>query len=274
MTHTIQTIAGPGNNPDIRVLHVTASIGKESFGLGQVVVNLTKAEDDLTGNAQIWCLNSDDQIAWAINLPGLAREKVSGFPRLTPGRLGISRAMLAAARTNGGAFDVVHQHGIWTACSHVSNTLCRVHGIPTVVAPHGSLQKWALKRSPWKKRLALLAYERENLHQAACLHATAEAEIADFRDYGLANPIAVIPNGISTTWIASQGDGARFREQYGIPLDRRLLLFLSRITPKRGYPFCWKQLTVSAIDFLIGSWLLQEPMSLAICRKLNHLLQN
>ena len=222
--------------------------------MGQVVVNLAKAENDLTADARIWCLDQADQIDWAIALPGLARNKVRNFRRFPPARLGFSPAMLSAARWDGGDFDVVHQHGIWTACSEVSNTLHQVHRLPTVVAPHGSLQKYTLGRSPWKKRLALLAYERKNLHRAACLHATAEAEIADFRDYGLANPIAVIPNGVSETWLQSCGDGDRFRQQYGISPDRRLLFFLSRITPKKGLP-----LLLEAIDRVrdgFADWLL------------------
>lgn len=238
----------------IRALHITASIGRESFGLGQVAVHLSKAQNDLNTHAQIWSLDTEDQIDWAITLSNLDREKAKAFPPFGPSRLGFSRAMLSAAKADGGEIDIAHQHGIWTACSHVSNTLRKVHGIPIVIAPHGSLQKWALKRSPWKKHLALLAYERENLHQAACLHATAEAEIADFRDYGLSNPIAVIPNGISETWLESQGEGERFRELYSIPSDRRILFFLSRITPKKGLPLLLEAVNRIRSDF--AGWLL------------------
>jgi glycosyltransferase involved in cell wall biosynthesis len=208
----------------------------------------------LNAHAEIWCLDSDIEIAWAINMPGLDRNRVRNFPCFSPTRLGLSWEMLAAAKLDGGDFDIVHQHGIWTACSHASNSLHRIHGVPVVVAPHGSLQKWALKRSPWKKRLALLAYERENLRHAACLHATAEAEVADFRDYGLTNPIAVISNGVSSAWLTSQGDSARFREQYAIPSDRRLLLFISRITPKKGLPILLEAL--DRIRNSISNWLL------------------
>jgi len=39
----------------------------------------------------------------------------------------------------------------------------RRHGVPTLVAPHGSLELVARRRSAWKKRLALAAFERSNL---------------------------------------------------------------------------------------------------------------
>lgn len=237
----------------IRVLHLTAHIGKDSFGVGQVAVNLVKAQNDLGADARIWCTDSSRKVGWAVDSCGLSRERVQAFRQLRPARLGFSHAMLLAARSHGNEFDVIHQHGIWTACSHVSNTVRRVHRVPTVVAPHGSLQEWALSRSPWKKRLALFAYEHKNLHQAACLHATAEAEIADFRNYGLSNPIALIPNGVSNTWLERQGDGTRFREQRAIPPTRRLILFLSRITPKKGLPLLLEAVNLLRND--LSAWL-------------------
>lgn len=238
----------------IKVLHISSSIGRESYGLGQVVVNLTKAQNDLGADARIWCLDPEEQVDWAIKLPGLARNKVRNYCRFSPAKLGFSQAMLSAARSDARDFHVVHQHGIWTACSHVSNTIRRIHRIPTVISPHGSLQEWALKRSLWKKRFALLVYERENLRRAACLHATAEAEVTAFRDYGLSNPIALISNGVSEFWLKSQGDGHNFRMQHGISFNRRLLLYMSRITPKKGLPILLEAINRIRNDF--SDWLL------------------
>lgn len=239
---------------DIQIVHLTPSIGKTSFGIGQVVLNLAKSQVALNLNACIWCLDAEDQVKWGSTLSGLAKERIENFPRFGPARLGFSPLMLSEARSRGEDFDLVHVHGIWTACSQVSNILHRHYNLPIIIAPHGSLQKWALKRSAWKKQLALLFYERENLHQAACLHATAETEVADFRDYGLSNPIAVIPNGVSDTWLESQGDGYRFRELYNIPSDARLLLFISRITPKKGLPLLLE--AISRVRSSFANWLL------------------
>jgi glycosyltransferase involved in cell wall biosynthesis len=238
----------------LRVLHVTASIGQTSFGVGQVAVDLAVAQVSENGNAHIWCLDTEDQISWAIRRTSLVRERVSNFRSFGPSRLAFSKEMFAAARLDGGIFDVVHQHGIWTACSQTANILRKAHHIPVVIAPHGSLQHWALLRSRWKKRLAFIVYEGRNLKGAACLHATGEAEIGDFRDYGLSNPIALIPNGVSASWVESEGSGLRFRRRYAIAPDRRVLLFLSRITPKKGLPVLLDAIDRIRSDF--GSWLL------------------
>jgi glycosyltransferase involved in cell wall biosynthesis len=132
--------------------------------------------------------------------------------------------------------SVLHLHALWTGLSRIPNQLRENYSIPTIITPHGSLQKWALKKSRWKKNIALALYERSNLRNATCFHAVGENEIADIRDFGLPNPIAVIPNGISTYWLNSAGNGATFRQQYNIAPDRRILLFLSRVTPIKGLP--------------------------------------
>jgi glycosyltransferase involved in cell wall biosynthesis len=73
-----------------------------------------------------------------------------------------------------------------------------------------------------------------NLRLAACLHACGENEIRDYREYSLTNPIALIPNGISKAWLDAAIDPQSFRIKYGLPIGVRILLYVSRVTPKKG----------------------------------------
>jgi glycosyltransferase involved in cell wall biosynthesis len=154
----------------------------------------------------------------------------------------------------GGDYSVVHQHGIWMANSRVSNRWRATFGRPTLIAPQGALEAGVLKRSAWKKHLASLWYEHENLRSASCLQATAAAEVVSFRNYGLTNPIAIIPNGIPDSWLNSLGDSNRFLNQYNLPSGKRLLLFLSRIHPKKGLPLLFEAL--ARIRDEISDWYL------------------
>ncbi len=95
---------------------------------------------------------------------------------------------------------------------------------PIVVSPHGLLKPWALQNSRWKKRVAALLYENEHLRHAACLHALNAAEAESFRDYGLKNPICVIPNGATL-----RNDVVRKQSAQGLSL-----LYLGRIHPSKG----------------------------------------
>jgi glycosyltransferase involved in cell wall biosynthesis len=131
-------------------------------------------------------------------------------------------------------FDVLHQHGVWPLFSRVTSAGRRAQRRPTIIAPHGCFETWPMRRSRWKKWLAAHAYERANLHAATCLQATAEAEIRGIRAFGLTNPVAVLPNGISDEWLGLQGNDADFRLAYDVPPGRRILLFLSRLHPKKG----------------------------------------
>lgn len=231
-----------------------ANAGKASFGLGQVAANLVNAQGKLGLDATIWCQDKAEDIAWVCESFGISKKQIRSFPHVGFSRFAYSPAMLSAAKVNRHGFRVVHQHGIWTVCSQVSNIFRSRHQTPVVIAPHGSLQKWALKRSVWKKKLAAFAYETDNLHQAACLHALADTEVIDFREFGLRNPIALIPNGISDRWLNSSGLSDRFIDQFNLPRDRCILLFLSRITPKKGLPMLLR--AIYALRSALREWML------------------
>ncbi len=224
---------------DISILHNVSGIGRLSFGLGQVVRNLAKAQLDLGGNVDIWCLqrhlDSDDEIRWASETSGFPIQNINEFPLVGPKMFLFSPKMERTALGPAGEkYNVIHQHGIWTGASRATTKFRERHGVPVVIAPHGSLNRWALNLSSWKKRIALFAYESRNLRQATCLHATSETEINDFRDFGLINPIAYIENGVSEYSLYTYGNAAEFRKQNNVAPDSRIILFLSRINPKKG----------------------------------------
>lgn len=226
------------NCPALNIVHVIPSVGPGSFGIGPVALNLAQEQNSLGFSADIWCLDAQQDISWAAESVGLPVGRIRTFRRSGPGFIGYSCEMAHAAFEYANPLStVIHQHGIWYGLSRITCTLGKVTHTPTVVAPHGSLEQWALKKSWWKKQLALACYERENLQTASCLHACSEQEIAGFRDFGLTNPIAVIPNGISHNWLESTGDAQLFREQHRIPPEKRVMLFLSRITPVKGLFF-------------------------------------
>lgn len=155
--------------------------------------------------------------------------------------------------------DLLHLQQLWM---YPSVALHRWHertGKPYLVTAHGMLEPWALSNSRWKKRLAALLYENRMLNAAACLQANTEKEAADFRAYGLKNPICVIPNGVALPRVTGQEhaervDGVKrsqslvrgqetenrisdFRD-FSVsdfqPNAPRVLLFLGRLHPKKG----------------------------------------
>ena len=220
----------------LRILHLSSFVGKRSFGVGPAVLNLVRGQQALGHHAQIWSCDLEFEARELVAKSHLNLNTIRTIPILGPSRLAYSPAMERAIKQQAKEYDVIHEHGIWTAVSRVVNWWRARTGKPTVIAPHGSLDAWALRRSNWKKRMALLIYERENLRKASCLHALSAREAKGFRVFGLSNPIAIIPNGIDDEWLQTQGDAGAFRHRYALSEDTRILFFLGRITPKKGLP--------------------------------------
>ena len=237
------------------VAHLAPLVGRRSFGPGAVAMQLSSCQARMGWNSQVWCVDEEDEVRWAADIHGASAEIVRRFRPLGSRFLAYApRLEKLASGTEGEVVSILHQHGIWTALSRVTTTWHSAHKRPTIIAAHGSLDAWALRRSRLKKRLAWLLYEGRNMSMAACLHATSEVELNSFRDFGLRNPVAVIPNGVAEAWLNSAGDGSRFRFRHSIPEDRRLLFFLSRITPKKGLPLLLDAL--AGVRRQLPDWLL------------------
>ena len=125
----------------------------------------------------------------------------------------------------------VHIHGLWQMSTSAAAGTARAAAKPYIVSAHGMLESWALANKKFKKQLYALLFERSNLRRASCLHALTEAEAADYRKFGLDNPIAVIPNGVD---VPSHSSPAAFLERFPGLRGKRLILFLGRIHFKKG----------------------------------------
>lgn len=233
----------------MNILHVTPNAGVAGFGVATVVRELSTSQNELGAVVEIWSLDTD-----ADRPNGLADGVVwHHFQACGPTRLAWSPGMMKMARSVDCPV-VVHQHGIWTGVSAVTRFLHQRRGVPSVIAPHGSLQNWALQKSHMRKAIALSLYERDNLFNSSCLHALSTTELADCREFGLKNPVAIIPNGVSEQWLTSTGNGLEFRSRFGITAEERILLYVSRVTPKKGLPMLCQ--AIADVSERLQGWVL------------------
>lgn len=131
-------------------------------------------------------------------------------------------------------FDVVHIHALFSHLSVASARACRRAGVPYVVRPLGVLNRWGVEnRRALAKGCSLRFVERPILAHAAALHFTSTQEAQEARRAvpGLAWREAIIPLPVTAP---DGGDAGRFRQTFGIGADRRIVLFLSRVDPKKG----------------------------------------
>jgi poly(glycerol-phosphate) alpha-glucosyltransferase len=152
-----------------------------------------------------------------------------------PRAIGFSAALSDTLLARVTGESIIHVHGLWMYPGLLARKLSENSGAKLIVSPHGMLDPWALQNSRWKKRLAAWLFEDRNLRNASCIHALCQSEAQSIRSYGLKSPIAVIPNGIDlpeTGELAYESRTAPW--QNFVPPGTKVLLFLSRIHPKKG----------------------------------------
>ena len=213
-------------NSTLRIAVATNSISRNAGGLFWSVRALSKNAIDAGCEIHVFggedAHSDDDQPVWA-GVP------LTVLPTIGPDSFGYQPALTQALDSY--QPDLLHVHGLWTYPSLAASQWSHGHR-PYMISPRGMLDSWALNNSGWKKKIAGWAYENAHLRGAACIHALCEAELVAIRAYGLKNPVAVIPNGV---------DLPNTDARYPLPeWDKRLpeganvLLFLSRIHPKKG----------------------------------------
>jgi glycosyltransferase involved in cell wall biosynthesis len=201
----------------MRVLHVVTSISREASGPSQSVPALCVALREHGVDASLAYV--DYGATPGLSIPAISFSR-SRLPLLR--QAGWSPGLfrhIADARV-----DVIHVHGLWELPTLMPLVPHLARGIPVVSSPRGTLGPWALSRSAWKKRVALVLGQRQLLERAAFLHATSEAEAEELREFGVRAPIVVAPNVVTALGISSDLD--REREPK--------VLFLSRLNPKKN----------------------------------------
>ncbi len=153
-----------------------------------------------------------------------------------PALLGLSsRAGAVLARTVA-ASDLVQVHTLWHPFFAPTRRLCHRHGKPYVVMPHGMLDPYSLGVHRLRKALYLALVEKRNLRGAARTLYTTDEEraLAEANVSGLA-PAAIVPLGSDAPHDLDPTPlRAGFLNRFPSTRNRRCLLFLSRIHPKKG----------------------------------------
>jgi len=206
----------------MKILHTISSIDKNSGGTSTYLQILS---NELVKNISLGIATI------STNNPLLMDKKTNLF-QANPSFLGYSKELktyLTQINT-----DILHGNGMWQYPVHAMAKSARIRQIPYILSPHGMLEPWALNAGKWKKKLAMVLFQRKDLKNAVCIHATARMEAENIRKLGFKNPIAVIPNGIQLNEFPINNKKLR--------QNKKTILFLSRIHQKKG------------IELLIEAW--------------------
>ena len=201
----------------MKVVHIISRISREGGGPSRSSQALVAALN--AAGCETWLLSCHEgDVTWVEGVTHFAAPQVG--ERLKD----FFMRQFAAVKPN-----VVHLHGIWDWQIHLAGKAARSLGIPYVVAPRGMLEPWSLAHKKWKKRFAMALYQRNDLKNAAALHATAHREAEQFRRLGFTQMIIESSNGV----IVPRRDGMLHLGNTNNHGSRRVL-FVSRMHEKKG----------------------------------------
>jgi glycosyltransferase involved in cell wall biosynthesis len=166
--------------------------------------------------------------------PALAASDLQLFPVRFPRRMAFSPALARALRRELSAVDVLHIHNLWQHPQYAAYRAALRHNVPYVVSPHGAFDPYLRQRSRIPKRVSTAVWQREMLDNAALIHVTTDAERDAIADISPHVPRVVVPCSLYVEDFASLPTRTHFRRSRLGGYDGPLILFLGRITQKKG----------------------------------------
>jgi glycosyltransferase involved in cell wall biosynthesis len=219
--------------PPVRLLQVAGTLNPAYGGPCVVVNQLTRSLTDLGHSVDVVTLDPPSA-PWLRDVPGSPRAL---GPAL--GKYGYSGHLKAWLEHNAADYDALTVHGIWQYQSQAVRAVCRGVGVPYFLFVHGALDPWFKNRYPGKhakKALYWRLLEHRTLRDARAVFYTCEEERGlartSFTPYQATE--AIVGLGIEEP----PGNPALQREAFlsANPhlRDKRILLFLGRLHPKKG----------------------------------------
>ncbi|MCU0523303.1 MAG: hormogonium polysaccharide biosynthesis glycosyltransferase HpsP [Elainella sp. Prado103] len=238
----------------MRILQIVPSLSLVYGGPSQMVLGLSKGL--ARQGAEVTILTTDangDRGQAPLDVPLDQAIEQSGYQiryfRCSPfRRYKFSLGLLRWLHQNIHQYDLAHIHALFSPVSSAAATIARWHHFPYILRPLGTLDPADLQKKKQLKRLYAACLEKPNLAQAAAVHFTSDQEAKVSERFGAVTRDLVMPLGVELPASTPCVD----RSQWGIPEGVPVLLFMSRIDPKKGLDLllpALEQLAVEAVPF-------------------------
>jgi glycosyltransferase involved in cell wall biosynthesis len=231
----------------MKVLHIIPAVASVRGGPSHAVLAMVRALRSQGVEAEIATTNNNG--TEFLDVPLNQRVEYEGvpvwfFPQFSPSSdrlnltVGADKAFIFSSELtkwlwqNLRNYDLIETHYLFSYASTCAGAIARGCKIPYVVRTIGQLAPWALTQSQFKKRLYTSLIERHNLNQAAAIHCTSEGEVKDVRNFGIQTPTFTLPLGVNPPEDLPEAK-QKLRDTYGISPQTSVVLFLSRLHPKK-----------------------------------------
>ncbi|MEP0918593.1 hormogonium polysaccharide biosynthesis glycosyltransferase HpsP [Leptolyngbya sp. DQ-M1] len=220
----------------MKILQIIPSISLIYGGPSQMILGLSSALAEAGVEVTIATTNSNGDVGQApldvpLGIPIAQNGCEIRYFRCSPfRRYKFSIDLLHWLANNAQNYDLAHIHALFSPVSSCSAAIARSRQLPYILRPLGTLDPADLRKKRYLKRLYAAALERPNLAGAAAVHFTSDQEAKTSERFNTVTRDLVIPLGVSLP----PSESSSIHEKYRIPDDRPILLFMSRIDPKKG----------------------------------------
>lgn len=242
-------------NKPLKILQIVPSISLVYGGPSQMVRGLSAAL--ASQGVEVTVLTTDsngDAGQLPLDVPLDQPVEQDGYQvryfRCSPfQRYKFSLTLLDWLRQHAQEFDLAHIHALFSPVSTAAAMVARKQQLPYILRPLGTLDPADLRKKRLLKQIYGSILEKPNLAGAAGIHFTSTQEAKISERFGTQTPDLVIPLGVKLPAFPPKGQA---RRELNIPDEQPLVLFLSRIEPKKGLNLliqALEQLLVEGINF-------------------------
>ncbi len=230
----------------LKILQIVPSISLVYGGPSQMIRGLSAAiaQQPAAAVSQVTILTTDsngDVDETPLDVPLGVPVAEDGYEviyfRCSPfRRYKFSTGLLTWLWANAHRYDIAHIHALFSPVSTTAATVCRWKNLPYIMRPLGTLDPADLQKKKQIKKIYASLLERPNLAGAAAIHFTSDLESKVSERFGVSTPGKVIPLGVALPTLPDQSASQlAIRERFDIPAERPIILFMSRVDPKKGF---------------------------------------
>ena len=224
----------------MKILHVIPSVGPLRGGTSTAVLGTVNALRTAGIDAEI--VTTNDNSSELLNVPlgkkiEYEQVPVYFFSRFSPSISPLREFCFSADLTRWlwqhiQNYDLVEIHSLFSYACSCAGVISRTKKIPYIINVHGQFSPWVINQKRLKKEIYSFLVERGNLNNATAIHCTTVAESQDVINFGIQTPTFTVPLGIDKVIDIPEAK-QKLHELYQIPFTTPIILFFSRIHPKK-----------------------------------------